>query len=118
MINTLTKRFAAALFAAVMIAPTLLTQSANAGERVIARSLKDLHPTVSRTVQRAMPKLAAQRGKDPTADDKDDKHDAAILQMYLTCGDNWFIFWVEDKDGNPIMGTITVHCDGEDTPVG
>ena len=113
MITVPTKTLTAALLAATMLAPALpMTQIANADERATASSLKKMHPTVARTVQRAMPKIAAERGKGPLADEKSD------IEMFLTCGEDWFVFWVEDKDGNPIMGTITVHCNGDDIPAG
>jgi hypothetical protein len=39
-------------------------------------------------------------------------------ELDLICGDDWFITWDEDADGNPILGTFHLHCGGTDIQIG
>ena len=39
-------------------------------------------------------------------------------ELSATCDGDWFITWDENANGDPIMGTFTLHCDGEAIPIG
>ena len=65
-------------------------------------------------VQKAQPRPGAPRRASPGGSSQAGPSDDDLNDSCL----EWLITWDKDANGNPIMGTFNLHCDGSVIPIG
>lgn len=108
-VAALTTSHAIALAAPLTVSPPIYAKKQ-------ASTLAGLSPELAAGAVRAArsrpsaPRLTTQGGT--TQSGESDK------ELDLLCGDDWFITWDEDANGNPISHTFYLHCAGESVQIG
>jgi hypothetical protein len=64
---------------------------------------------------RSMPHASTLKGDGRTSQSNPETTDGYLDAF---CGDDWFITWDETANGDPILGTFTLHCGGTSAPIG
>ncbi|HZO29757.1 MAG TPA: hypothetical protein VFH48_27590 [Chloroflexota bacterium] len=113
---------AVAIATAVLVSPSVVLAAHPNGSPALhlAKKRVDTLIGLSRELQTSAVHKARSRPGAPTLTGQGGTSQSgpSDLELDLICGDDWFITWDEDANGNPISGTFHLHCGGTDILIG
>lgn len=85
--------------------------------RTQAKELRHIPPEAQRTLRSTIQDVASRQGRTSESLGFAGGRDPEPGLLDLLCGEDWFVSWVEDEDGNPVPGTHEIYCGDQSYPL-